>query len=135
MLTRTALRVPRRWPIWLLTAAWLCANGPQMACFEVVVWLKGAGHFSHYHRLAASAAAALEGRAEAEPQWAATVAQKPLPVSIPAEATMKKIELGAPEARDPLGFTRWVAIQGTAMPGLPPVPVADVPHPPPRSEV
>ena len=87
MLIRPALRLPRRWPIWLLVAAWLCANGPQMACFEVVVWLKGAGHFSHYHRLAASAAAALEGRAEAEPQWAAAVAQHPIPVSIPAEAT------------------------------------------------
>lgn len=133
MSAHTPLRAPRRWPIWLLFAAWICANGPQMACFEVVVWLKGAGHFSHHHRLAASAAAALEGREEVEPEWVSAATQQSLPVAIPAEATMKKIELGAPETRDPLGVSLWVAVQEAEMPGLPSVPVADVPYPPPRS--
>ncbi len=128
-------RSPRRWPIWLLLAAWICANGPQMACFEIVVWVKGASHFSHFHRLAASAAAALEGRDVDEPQWVASAARQSPPIAIPVEATMKKIELGAPETRDPLGVTLRVATQATVMPSWPPAPVVDVPHPPPRSEV
>lgn len=106
-----------------------------MACFEVVVWLKGAGQFSHSHRLAASAAAALEGRDEAVVQWAAAAKHEAEPVAIPAEATMKKIELVEPEMRDSLGFARQLSMQETGSPGLPPVLVADVPHPPPRNEV
>lgn len=105
-----------------------------MACFELVVWLKGAGHFSHSHRLAASAAAALEGRKSEAPRWADSAAPQPPPVAIPAEATMKKIELIAPEAREPLGLVQQASGHGTGSPDAGLAVVADVPHPPPRSE-
>jgi hypothetical protein len=134
MLTAARSRSPQRWPVWLLFAAWICANGPQMACFEVVVWLKGAGHFSHSHRLAASAAAALEGRDGDTLRWAEAQPASP-PIAIPAEATMKKIELVAPDVRAPWGIVRRETRRGWGSPDPGMAIVADVPHPPPRDEV
>jgi hypothetical protein len=50
-----------RWPFWLLVAAWWCANTPQAATFEVILWLKGAAYFSHQADLHADVAAILTG--------------------------------------------------------------------------
>lgn len=122
-----------RWPFWLLIVAWVCANGPQMACFEVVTWMKGASHFSHQMRLAQSAAELLGGEEESPARLeVAQAAAEPARPAIPPEATMKKIELAVPECRDDAlagrrvdSFPEHAVLEPTTV-------AADVPHPPPR---
>lgn len=128
---------PRRWPVWLLFAAWLCANGPQSACFDLVLWLKGAGHFSHSQRLTVEARAALRGEIfeHAPARWAAAPDRPVAPVEIPAEATIKKIELIAPDRRELPGVAGTGAGFECEQRQLPAARFVEVPHPPPRSRV
>jgi len=122
-----------RWPFWLLIVAWVCANGPQMACFEVVTWMKGASHFTHQMRLAQSAAELLNG--EEKPETRLEVAQaaaEPALPAVPPEATMKKIELAVPECRDDALAGRRVDPFHEHVVLAPATVAADVPHPPPR---
>jgi hypothetical protein len=53
------------WPFWLLVAAWWCANTPQAATFEVIMWLKGAAQYSHQAELRDDVAAVLTGAPQA----------------------------------------------------------------------
>ena len=85
-----------RWPFWLLLAAWFCANSPQAATYEVVVWLGNARHFSHQQRLRAEVAAILAGP-EAPVVVAAVHAapERPPGPPLPATAALKKVDLFA----------------------------------------
>lgn len=128
-----AHRSASTWPIWLLALAWLCANSPQSAGFEIISWIKGASHFSHQTNLVESASLLLSDQEIPRAQLAAAT-EVPAPVEplIPAEATIKKIELVVPD---------W---NGSRMPRVEvvhyfsqPIPawgnlVQDVPLPPPR---
>ena len=51
----------RRWPFWLLIAAWVSANSPQAATYAVLAWLADARSFSHQHRLTLDVAHLLAG--------------------------------------------------------------------------
>jgi hypothetical protein len=42
-------------------AAWWCANTPQAATFELILWMKGAACYSHQAQLHAEVAAILTG--------------------------------------------------------------------------
>ncbi|MBC7366330.1 MAG: hypothetical protein H7343_05875 [Undibacterium sp.] len=87
-------RSAARWPFWLLLAAWFCANSPQPATYEMVVWLGNARHFSHQQRLSAEVAFILAG-AEAPTATGAAPADagRPFTPPQPAEATLNKIDL------------------------------------------
>lgn len=94
MLSSFRHRRSSRWPFWLLLAAWFCANSPQAATYEVIVWLGEARHFSHQQRLTLEVATALGGEQARAAFFTATdSSEKPLAPPIPAEATLKKIEL------------------------------------------
>jgi hypothetical protein len=58
---RRSQKPPAKWPFWLLVAAWWCANTPQAATFELILWMKGAADFSHQAQLHAEVAALLNG--------------------------------------------------------------------------
>ncbi|MFO1449566.1 MAG: hypothetical protein U1F61_15530 [Opitutaceae bacterium] len=126
----------RRWTLWSLVMAWLCANGPQAAVYEAVLWVREAAQFTHQATLKEQVAAALAGRER--PSRAARLAATPLPAKpvaekVPAEAVLKKTDLG------------WVEIEASTLHGvpeeqwirvtavLPPARVSDVPRTPPRS--
>ena len=88
----------RRWPFWALLLAWVCANGPQSAFYEAMVWVKAGSTFSHQARLTRSVAALLSGReAPLEPARATALKSQPVPsASIAPEAVLKKVDLGLP---------------------------------------
>lgn len=97
----------RRWPFWLLLAAWLCANSPQVAVFSVLTWLAEARSFSHQERLTVDVARLLGGAAPSRPIAAAVaraqehVPAQPLPM-VPADAVFKKLELSLEKSTDVL---------------------------------
>jgi hypothetical protein len=93
-------RGPRasRWPFWLLIAAWVCANTPQIAVFALLTWLAESRSFTHQQRLTQDVARLLVGEKPTTP-IADTVARtqenipsKPLP-PVPADTVLKKLEL------------------------------------------
>lgn len=97
----------RKWPFWLLLAAWLCANSPQAAVFTVLTWLAEAPSFSHQERLAADVARLLGGAAPSRPIAEAVArAQEQVPATplpqVPADAVLKKIELSLEKTTDVL---------------------------------
>lgn len=83
-----------RWPFWLLIAAWMCANTPQVAVYTGLAWLAEARSFSHQHRLSTDVAFVLAGKPTPQ-RIARAVKSAPLrPVApVPAEAVVKKIPL------------------------------------------
>ncbi len=91
---------PRRWPFWLLFAAWFCANSPQAAVLAALNWMEHARHFTHQQRLEREVAQLLGGKAKAAAT--ARLAQKESaparahPLAVPPDAVLKKIELGEP---------------------------------------
>jgi hypothetical protein len=89
---------PVRWPIWLLFAAWFCANSPQSVTYELLVWTRDAQHFSHQERLKSEVAAMLSGRGGAASRSVKQASDRPSPPPIPAEGVLKKIDLFAPLA-------------------------------------
>jgi hypothetical protein len=89
---------PARWPIWLLFAAWFCANSPQSLTYELVVWTRDAQHFSHQERLKAEVAAILSGRDGGASRRVEQAPERPSAPPIPAEGVLRKIDLFAPLA-------------------------------------
>jgi hypothetical protein len=84
-----------RWPIWLLLAAWICANSPQAATYAFLEWAAEARNFSHQKRLTRDVAFLLAGaKAEAEPTAVeATPVAPPMQPAIPPEAVLKRLDL------------------------------------------
>lgn len=125
-------RIAPRWPFWLLVFAWICANGPQGACLEVISWMQGAASFSHQERLASGVAELLVDQSSDVTALAEAPADEPGPPALPAETTIKRIELAvadrcelaAPHCTD-RGFFGWRGLQ-------PALWTAEVPYPPPR---
>ena len=96
-------------------AAWFCANSPQAATYEVMIWAKGAQHFSHQERLQAEVAFILSGpKATATEAMAKAGPVRPSLPPMAAEVVLKKLELYALTAvgwlappRRALGFPAW----------------------------
>jgi hypothetical protein len=86
---------PSSWPIWLLFAAWFCANGPQAVTYDLILWTRDAQHFTHQERLKADVAAMLSGRSGRMTAQVEKPPARPSAPPIPAEAVLKKIDLYA----------------------------------------
>lgn len=95
MSSRLRNRSDAKWPFWLLIAAWICANSPQIAVCALLAWMGEARHFSHQQRLTAEVAHVLTG-ARSESLLAALphAPAKPLEPLAAATITLKKVELG-----------------------------------------
>ena len=127
---------PSQWPIWLLVAAWFCANCPPTLICASLVWLGEARSFTHQQRLKSDIAHLLAGE---KPH--SLLAHVPsLPVApdksaLPPLPALKKIELAAE------GSFSWIAprllapvharsaLHAASALRAPP------PHGPPRAEV
>jgi hypothetical protein len=87
-------RSPSGWPVWILFAAWLCANSPQDLTFSVMGWVGNARHFSHQERLKSEVAFILSGR---KPESVALSVKpapaRPLVPPVVTEVVLKKIDL------------------------------------------
>jgi hypothetical protein len=94
---------PARWPFWLLVAAWWCANTPQAATFEVILWLKGAAYYSHQADLHDQVAAMLTGVprvARAHGHGGQILRETPPPaVPLAKNVTIKRVSLCLHEER------------------------------------
>lgn len=101
MSSRRSTQPAARWPFWLLLAAWVCANSPQVAVFAVCTWLYEARQFTHQQRLTTEVAYVLGGE-RAPGIFAEAMAQAPVkpPPIIPAEAMAKKIQLSVESVTD-----------------------------------
>ena len=129
----------RRWPFWLLIAAWVSANSPQAATYAVLAWLADARSFSHQHRLTLDVAHLLAG--EKVPARVASVAladderqptsQRP---ACPEAAVLKKIDLSSEEGNAVVQPIRvgWRTLSPTDRSGA--TLRAPPPHDPPRVE-
>ena len=96
----------RSWPFFLMIAAWFCANTPQSMAFDMMVWAKGARHFSHQEQLKADVAFLLAGSNMKQIMATAKgAAASPVQASVPEDAVVKKIDLSSAETRY-LGFRR-----------------------------
>ena len=94
MLPLQRKRTSARWPFWLLMAAWFCANSPQAVTYELIIWLGNARHFTHQQRLHTEVASVLAAHALGKLFATAKAApERPFAPPIPADATLKKIEL------------------------------------------
>jgi hypothetical protein len=91
----------------MLLLAWICANSPQAATFEFLVWAGGMRHFSHEQRLQAEVAGILRPpTGDAPAALVRTCPSRPRPPEIPAEAVLKKIDLYVALSVEPLGPPR-----------------------------
>jgi hypothetical protein len=94
---RPSQKKPAKWPFWLLVAAWWCANAPQAATYEAILWLKGAVYFSHQAELRADVVAILTGVpkvAVARGQGGQILRETPLPgVPLPKNVAIKRVGL------------------------------------------
>lgn len=93
MFRRSPLRSSARWPFWLLLAAWFCANSPQAATYEIVVWLGNARTFSHQQRLTSEVAFILGGQPAAATMMKAHPAERSQHLPPAMEIALKKIDL------------------------------------------
>lgn len=107
MLLTRLTRLNARWPFWLLLAAWFCANSPQAATCEVIVWLGNARSFSHQERLSSEVASILAGTNLAGTKSAVSLAvqraeseRPPLP-PLPVAPTLKKTDVLFSDFSDP----------------------------------
>lgn len=84
-----------KWPFWLLVAAWWCANTPQAATFEMILWLKGAASFSHQAELKADVAAILSGVPKVAPSHHGQIGRETPPPTVPLAktVTIKRVSL------------------------------------------
>jgi hypothetical protein len=111
MVSRAHRPASPRWPFWLLMAAWFCANSPQSLTFEFVVWFGNARHFSHQQRLTSEVASVLAGEHVVHALAVATEAPtQPFTPTVPADATLKKIELAVHRAE-----TVWPPVVATVV--------------------
>jgi hypothetical protein len=77
-----------KWPFWFLLAAWWCANTPQAATFEVILWLKGAAYYSHQAELHDDVAALLSGTAKAVRSHRGQIGRETPPPAVPLAKTL-----------------------------------------------
>ncbi len=77
-----------RWPFWLLVAAWCCANTPQAATFELILWLKGAAYFSHQADLKVEVALILNGGSKTAHLTASQSVRETPPPAVPIAKTV-----------------------------------------------
>jgi hypothetical protein len=93
MPTSRSLKRSARWPFWLLVAAWCCANTPQAATFELILWLKGAAYFSHQADLKAEVALILSGAPKAAHLIANQSVRETPPPAVPLakNVTIKRV--------------------------------------------
>jgi hypothetical protein len=122
-----------RWPFWLLLAAWFCANSPQAATYGLIVWLGQARHFSHQQRLTLQVATVLGGE-HARSALAADKATPDRPVSppIPAEATLKKIDLAITLSSELIPPACRALVPRFCTVSMPAAPWSEPPSEPPR---
>lgn len=127
----------RQWPFWLLIAAWVCANCPQLAVTVTLAWAGEARHFSHQSRLHAEVARLLTHNAT--PPSSALVAEtaptEPFRPLISAEALLKKPPLAVEPTVIWLGPLSRASRLQTAECDLPEAPRPPPPHEPPRVAV
>lgn len=145
MSTRKTTLANRRWPIWALLAAWVCANSPQMAVFAALTWLAEARSFSHQGDLSRQVAQLLNHEAAtsrvhealARLEFAEGTQDEGAksPPRVPTVVVLKKVDLAAeavvgvmpPEAREIFGWASEDCL-GEGRRAAPP-------HGPPRSAV
>jgi hypothetical protein len=106
MSPRTHVRITSRWPFWLLLAAWFCANSPQAATYDAIIWLGNARHFSHQQRLTNEVVSILAGEQQS-PAVATlgtlrTAPDRPFAPPVSPEAALKKIDVLALNLTDPM---------------------------------
>lgn len=106
MRTRKTTPANRQWPFWVLLAAWVCANSPQVAVFTALTWLAEARSFSHQGDLARQVAQLLGGE-EATSRVGEAMARVELleeeqgdrpakaPLGAPTTVVLKKVDLAA----------------------------------------
>jgi hypothetical protein len=123
-----------RWPFWLLIAAWVCANTPQVAAWHVIVWIKNAQHFSHQAQLRGEVASLLSGKPVAESVSLATATNTETPPTPLAagDFSVKKIVLSLMSERGGLSPASAAVVWREIGLRSGPAHVADVPYPPPR---
>lgn len=104
MSLRTHILAGSKWPFWLLLAAWICANSPQVAVYAVLTWMAEARTFSHQRDLSREVAHLLvgesaPGRAEEALARAQSAGQdagsKRAGLPLPASVVVKKLDLAA----------------------------------------
>ena len=136
MVSFSRKRSPARWPFWLLLAAWFCANSPQAATYALLTWLGEARHFSQQQRLTAEVAAVLTG-AEAPVAFAAApdTTVRPFAPPVPADATLKKIELAVERTVEVLPSAVREKMRVARAMALPEPRRAAPPHEPPRARL
>jgi hypothetical protein len=134
MLRSRLIRFNARWPFWLLLAAWFCANSPQAATYEVIVWFGQARSFSHQERLSSEVASILAGGTKSVASLVADraqSAQQPSP-SLPFNPTLKKIDVLFSDLAEPSlppVSDRRASVYLASLPaGLPPDPPAEPPR-------
>lgn len=101
----SATPATRRWPFWLLLAAWVCANSPQVAVFSVLTWMAEARSFSHQGDLSRQVAQLLGGEAATSRVGEALArldlpeqndeAKEKAPLRAPTIVVLKKVDLTA----------------------------------------
>lgn len=124
---------PSRWPFWLLIAAWVCANTPQLALITVAAWIGEARHFTHQKQLSLQVAALLGGQRETRALATAPKLPAPMPTPIiPADFFAKKFDLGLEIASAAPPPSLRSEVEGIADPAMPDSPSLTPPHEPPR---
>jgi hypothetical protein len=125
-----------RLPLWLLIAAWICANTPHVAILTIAAWLAQAQTFSHQQRLSLEVACLLTGQPQPAGTFASArhrAASLPAPV-IATDAFSKRFDLAVEIARPDFGPT----LSREAFPAMRfpvPEPVSfRPPHEPPRTD-
>ncbi len=102
---RSARTTSARWPFWLLIAAWVCANSPQIAMYTVLAWIADARTFSHQHQLTTEVAHVLAGEKTGSRLVMMAAAAAPddhdrAQPAIPESAVLKKIDLASEKQRE-----------------------------------
>lgn len=124
MRARKTTPANRQWPFWVLLAAWVCANSPQVAVYTALTWLAEARSFSHQGDLTRQVAQLLGGeeatsrageamaRMEMTEKAKGEDAKGNAPLRAPTVVVLKKVDLAAevaarvvpPEARGIFGW-------------------------------
>lgn len=114
----------------------MCANSPQSACFEVMLWMKGVANFEHHDRLADGVAELLaDPSGESMELNVASIPASDGSPAIPADAVIRKIELSSPEAWVEPWAQMREAVFADPDRRFPPSRVEETPYPPPRNRV
>jgi hypothetical protein len=124
----------RRWPFWLLLAAWVCANSPQAATYALLSWITEARSFTHQQRLTSDVAFLLGGEVPRENAVAKNEVPGPVkpPVPVPPDAVLKKLELSCERLAEVLPPALRAICPNEAVRACPDSFRAPPPHGPPR---